>query len=78
MTTKTNKSLARFLDTEHGHLAVCSYIGVRAHDIAQVLQASNNAEHYCPANRKWTLADLRDAALRIDTSGRFVAKEADR
>lgn len=76
MTMTAQKSLTRFLSTSNGQRAIAAYVGVRSTDPALVAQATATAEYFAPGAhaRKWTMADLRAAALRIDGAGVYAAK----
>lgn len=75
--TTTNKSLLRFLRTKSGQRCVAAYVGVRSTDPALHAQATELALHWAPNRelRSWTMADLRDAALRVDGADVYRARE---
>ena len=75
MTTATStKSLARFLNTRNGQLAVAAFVGVRSTDPTLLMEAAEVALHWCPAVRNWSLGDLIREALVVRPSGVYAAK----
>lgn len=75
MSANAKKSLARFLSTLSGQLAVACFIGVRSTNHFLRTTARANASLFCPRKRNWTISDLIDEALTILPSGVYAAKE---